>query len=317
MRVGDETLGAIGGPLHRPAYLARGPQADDLLRIDEDLGAEAAADIGRDHPQLVLGRDADEGGDHQPRHMRVLRGVPQREMIGAAVIFGQRRARLDGVGRQTVVDEIDLGDVLGGGEGGVDRLGVAERPFIDRVVGRHRVDLRAGLRLGRIGHRRQQFVIDLDLLGAVARRGHRLGDHHRDRVADMVDRIGGERRMRRHLHRRAVLGMDHPAADQIADLVGGELRPGEHVDHAGHGLGRGGVDALDPGPGMRRAHEHGAGLARPVDVVGVLALSGNETDVFLAAHRRANSGRAHGGFLPWFVLFLQRPYRDLERPKKT
>ena len=169
MRVGHEGFGTLRRPLHRPVHLARRPQADDLFRIDEDLGAEAAADVGRDHAQFVLGRDADESRDDQPRHVRILRRVPEREVIGAGIVFGQRHARLDRVRHQAVVDDVELGDVLGGGEGRVHRLGVAERPFIDRVLGRHLVDLRAGLGLGRIAHRRQHFVVDLHLLGGVAR----------------------------------------------------------------------------------------------------------------------------------------------------
>ena len=74
--VGDETFRTLAGPLHRPVELARRPQTNDLLRIDEDLRAEAAADVGRDDAQLVLGRHADEGGDDEARDVRVLRRVP-------------------------------------------------------------------------------------------------------------------------------------------------------------------------------------------------------------------------------------------------
>ena len=63
VRVGQERFRAVAGPFHRPADLLRRPEADHLLGIDEDLRAEAAADVGRDHAQLVLGRHADEGGD--------------------------------------------------------------------------------------------------------------------------------------------------------------------------------------------------------------------------------------------------------------
>ena len=144
---------------------------------------------------------------------------------GAGIVFADRGARLDRVRHQAVVDDVELGDVLGRLERGVDRFGVAEVPLIDGVVRRDLVDLRRALllRRGGIGDRRQHRVIDFDLLGGVARLRQRLGDHDRDRIADMAGLAVGERRMRRHLHRRAVLGMDHPAADQIADLVGGKL----------------------------------------------------------------------------------------------
>ncbi len=154
------------------------------------------------------------------------------------------------------------------------------------------------LRLGRIGHRRQHLVIDLDPLGGVLRLRQRLGDDDRDRIADVVRLAMGDRRVRRHLHLRAVLGGDHPAADEIADLVGGKLGAGEHREHARHGGGRLGVDLPDLGVGMGRAQEIGMGLARTVDVVRVMTLAGDEALVLFAAHRRADAGRAHGGFLP-------------------
>ena len=123
VRVGEEGFRAVGNPFHRPADLACDAQsADDLLGIDEDLRAEAAADIGRDHAQLVLGRHADEGRDHEPRHMRVLRRVPEREAVGAGIVFADRGARLDRVRHQAVVDDVELGDVLGRLERGLDRL---------------------------------------------------------------------------------------------------------------------------------------------------------------------------------------------------
>ena len=162
VRVGEEGFGAVAGPLHRAADLARGPQAHDLLGVDEDLGAEAAADVRRDHAQLVLGRQADEGGQHQARHVRVLAGGVEREAVLPGVVVADGGARLDGVGDQPVVDEIDLGDVLGVGEGGIDGGLVAEVPLVDGVVGRLGVDLRlAGvLRGGDVDGGGQRLVVD-------------------------------------------------------------------------------------------------------------------------------------------------------------
>ena len=80
--VREEALGALGGPLHRPAEPLRREQADALLGVDEDLGAEAAAHVRRDHAQLVLRRDADERRDHQARDVRVLAGGVEREALG-------------------------------------------------------------------------------------------------------------------------------------------------------------------------------------------------------------------------------------------
>ena len=67
VRVGEKRLRAVGDPFHRPADALRRPKRHDFFGIDENLRAEAAADIRRDHAQLVLGRHADEGGDDEPR----------------------------------------------------------------------------------------------------------------------------------------------------------------------------------------------------------------------------------------------------------
>src|SRR5262249_17387788 len=45
---------------------------------------------------------------------------------------------------------------------------------------------------------------------------------------------------------------------------------------------------------MRRAHEDSIGLARPIDVVGVLALAGDEALIFLAPNGSADAGGGHG-----------------------
>src|ERR1700733_7932773 len=88
--------------------------------------------------------------------------------------------------------------------------------------------------------------------------------------------------------------MDHPAADEIADFVIGKLDAGEHGEdarHAGRGLG---VDRFDRRVCVRRTDEISACLTGPVDVVGIVALAGDEALIFLAAHRGADTGSAHG-----------------------
>src|SRR5260370_886257 len=64
----------------------------------------------------------------------------------------------------------------------------------------------------------------------------------------------------------------------------GDVFGGEHAGDAGHFCSRRGVALLDLGVRVRRANEINRRLPRPVDVVGVVALAGDETLVFLAAH---------------------------------
>ena len=61
-------LGAALPPLDRCVKFAREIGAEQVLRIQMHLGAEAASDIRCDHPQLMLG-NADRLGDPAPVHV--------------------------------------------------------------------------------------------------------------------------------------------------------------------------------------------------------------------------------------------------------
>jgi hypothetical protein len=284
MRVGEEALRTLGRPFHRPPDLLRRPDAHRLFGVDEDLGAEAAADVRRDDAQLVLRRDADEGRQHEARDMRVLARRVERERVRARVVIADRSARLHGVGDEPVVDEIELRHMPGAREGGIGRGLVAEMPLVAGVVARDIVDdgRALGQRVGHADRRRQHVVIDDDRLARVFRLRVGVGDDDADMVADIAHLALRQRRMAARLHRRAVLVVDHPAADQPADLVGGEIVAGQHGQHAGLGQRRRRVDSLDRGVRVRRTHEIGVGLSRDIDVVGVAALAGDIANIFLA-----------------------------------
>ena len=293
MRVGEEGLGAVGRPFDRAIDLLRRPDADRLFGIDEDLRAETAADIGRHHAQLVLRRDADEGRQHEPRDMRVLARRVEREGILALVPFADRRAGLHRIGNEAIVDEVDLRDVLRRREGRVGRGLVAEMPVVDCVVRRDIVnDGSRRLRFREIDDRRQDFVVDLDQFRRILRLRQGVGDDDGDMVAHIAHFALRKRRMRTRLHRRSVLGHDHPAADQPADA--GDVVAREDIDHTRRRLRGRRVDAADIGMRMRRPQEPGMRLARTVDVIDIAALAGDEPEIFLAAHRRADPRDTHG-----------------------
>ena len=76
--IGDVAFRAARDPFDRPLDPLGGPGDDGLFAVVELLDAEAAADIGRDHAQLVL-RDVQHQRAHQEAHdMRKLAGGPQR-----------------------------------------------------------------------------------------------------------------------------------------------------------------------------------------------------------------------------------------------
>ena len=78
VRVRQKRLAALGGPLDRPADALARPHERGLLRIQIDLGAEAAADVRCHDAHLVLGKTQDERRHQQPLDVRVLTRHVQR-----------------------------------------------------------------------------------------------------------------------------------------------------------------------------------------------------------------------------------------------
>ncbi len=167
-----------------------------------------------------------------------------------------------------------------------------------------------------VGDRRQHAVVDRHLLSRVLRLSIGVRDNDRDRIADIKGLAVRERRERSDLHRRSVLGVDGPAGNVSADLVGDRVGAGKYCNDAGRFHRRRRIDPVDRRMRVRRAHEIGVGLARTVDVVDVVALAGNEPVVFLALDGGANAGRAHVS-LPQNGLkraVTRRPWTARRRP---
>src|SRR5207237_2928577 len=114
-----------------------------------------------------------------------------------------------------------------------------------------------------------------------------------DMIADIADFAERQDRMRPGLHRRAVFRMDHPAADEAADLVLSDVLAGKYGDHALFGRPLRDVDVLDRGMRMRAAHEIGIDLALEINVIGIAPFAGDEAVVFLALYLGADSCLAH------------------------
>ncbi len=252
LRVGDKAFAPLADPFDRPADFRAGPGDDRFFGIVELLHAEAAADVGRHDPQLVLRNVEDESAHQQPHHVRELARSPERVLAGRRVVFGDRRARLHRIADQPVVDEADARHMRGLAESGIGRRLVAERPVAAQIV-RHVVEQKRRVALDGVEHaddRRQHLIIDDQRVGGALRLLARLRHDEGDRIADMAHLALRQRRMRRLLHRQAVLAGDAPAAGQSADAGGLEIFAGEHGEHARHGKRRGRVDRLD----SRRAH---------------------------------------------------------------
>ena len=212
LRVAEQRLRARRHPFDRPAAdPARRPHHQRIFRIAAVLHAEAAADVGRDHAQLGLGDFQHLAGDGRARAVRVLRGRVERVAVAVGMILADRGARLDRVGGDAGVVELERDHVLGVGKRGVGRVLVAHHQR-ERDVVRRLVPHRRRARLHRIldgDDRRQRLVVDLDQFGGIARLRQRFGDHEGDAVADRAHLVGGKDRQQRAEALRAAHVLGH------------------------------------------------------------------------------------------------------------
>ena len=287
---GEEVLAAVLLPFHRTAELHRRGRYHRLLRIERRLGAEAAADERRDHPdrfQVAL----EQIGQRAAAEVRRLRRGPDRQHVGGRIVARQHGAAFQGHRRAAMQMHVLLEHVRRVLERGID-VAVAHRHEggdVRREIGVYRRG--AGLhRVAGVAHRRQRLVVDRDrgrrVLGEMAAVRH----HHGDGLADVADLVAGERDLRaRRLDRR--IGHQH------RDLAGGDARRhvvgGEHRVDAGHGASRRAVDAADAGVAMGAADEGRVQRAGQAHVVDELTSPGEERGVFEARDPCAKVLRAH------------------------
>ena len=281
----EVALAASLGPLDRAAEPPRNGERECFFRVDVQLRAEAAADIGSDHTELRLGNPCDPA-QRDARDVRHLCGRPQRELARRRDRCHEHRARLDRIRDQPVLAVALRHGHRGLREQTVD-LTRFERPRVARirpelVVDEWRTVRERGLR---IDDRRQRVVLDLDQLCRILRGAAARRCDHRDRVAgvpSLVDRHGlvfGSVR---------VLGRDPRAREGALPLVG-EIRAGPRGDDAGVRERRRDVHLGDARVCVRAAHD--AEIDHPVDthVVHPLRLSLEELLVLFPLDRGADS----------------------------
>ena len=193
LRIAGEVVHAVGDPLDRAAEAARGFGRERVFAVHEALGAEAAADVRRDHPDL---RRVDL--QHLVRE-RVAQAVDalardrQGEALGRGVIGRDDAAGFHEVGDQPVVLDRDRGAAGRLGEGLLDGGFVAEARIEGDVVRGFAPDRRRAVpdRPAQVDDRRQHLVVDADRLDAVPCRRDVVGDDEGDGVADVRARCRG------------------------------------------------------------------------------------------------------------------------------
>ncbi len=244
---------AFADPFDRPADF-RGREGDHrFFGVVELFDAETAADVRRHDAQLVLRNVENERAHQQAYDVRELARRPKRVMFGRRVVFRDRRARLHRIADETIVDQADAGNVRRPAERRIGRGLVSDRPVAAKIV-RYVVEQQRRIALDGIehaDHSRQHFVFDGDRLGGDLSLFARLRHHERDRIADVPDFALSQCRVRRLLHRQAVLSGNAPAAWQSADAGRLEVIAGHYRQYARHGQRGRDIERLDGGVRVR------------------------------------------------------------------
>ncbi len=171
--------------------------------------------------------------------MRLLgRGV-ERVAVARRIVFAEIGARLQRIGGEPAVVQVERDDFGGAGQRAFRLLAIAALD-IEHDVGAEALvqERRAGReRRARIADAWQRLIVDRNRLGGVFCRKAALRHHRGDDVADVAHFVAGESRPRRIVHRPAV-GKRHRVHDGELAVAGAlPVFGGERQQHAGHGSG--------------------------------------------------------------------------------
>ncbi len=263
-------------PLHRSPEPARDRGNQDVFRIDVTLGAEAAPDVGRDDPHLLLG-EAERRGDGRSNRERHLRRRPHGEPTVGRVGLRHDAARLDRHRGDTGDIQRRLHDRV--------RLREAVRHVADRgrrrardVVGPFVEDPRRTRRERRLDGRRcrQHGVFHHHRVGGVGGAIRVVGDYHGHRLAGVAHLRPGDRGLGvgtepRRGHERRHRG---DALRQIGDR--------EDRDDARKRPGPARLHLQDARVGVRAPHDRRVDEVRQPHVVHEAAAAGEQAAIFAA-----------------------------------
>src|SRR5258707_9500992 len=98
--------------MYRPAELSSGHQQRWILRIDRRFHAEGAADVFRDHTQLLV-RQTHNGGPLAAQRVGTLRACVERVAVVGLIVDTSSAARLHRRDDHTLVGAAHLGHMLG------------------------------------------------------------------------------------------------------------------------------------------------------------------------------------------------------------
>ncbi len=211
------------------------------------------------------------------------------------MIYADRGARLDRIGADAGVVELQFDDMLRLGKGRVGRLLVAHHQGEGNVVGSFVPNDRRA-RLQRVldtDHRGERFILDVDQFGGAARLIHRLGDDEGDPLADGAHLRAFKDGARRTEAFRPAHVLRHWRG-QRTEPVGDDIGAGQHGQNTVGGFGSFGIDLLDPRMRVRRHDHHAVALMRQVEVVDIAAATGDEARILDPRYGLTDAEFLHG-----------------------
>ena len=140
-----------------------------------------------------------------------------------------------------------------------------------------------------VDHRRQRLVVDVDEVQGVVGLVGGLRDHDRDDVAHVAHGVARHHGVLGHLQ----VGVGQEPRARHGLQVAGRVGSGVDGEHAGRGLRRGRVDALDAGVRVRAAQHDRVHHAGQLDVVGEGAGAGEQARILAAADGGTEDAGAH------------------------
>ncbi len=229
LAVAEEMLAALGHPFHRLPRAFRRHRRQRIFAIGKELGAEAAADIGRDDPHLVR-RDLEHLAANDVAD-DVAALAADGERVAIAIVLGDDAAGVEIVGDQPLIDQRDFHLVCRLGEGAARGFLIADGGLESEIARPIRPDLRGAGFERRHGadHVRQRLPVDGDGLGGVFGLGERVGNDEGNGVADVADDIARQNRIRRHDDRHVGDHARRRQRSKIGHVLGCQQQP-----HAGH-----------------------------------------------------------------------------------
>jgi hypothetical protein len=117
-------------------------------------------------------------------------------------------------------------------ESGVCRGLVTKMPIINDIVRRDIMDGRRALGLVHIHNSREHLIIDMDLFSRIFRLLISFRDNNRDMITNITHFALRESGVSTRLHRRAILIVDHPAANQTTDFISRKIVTGQNTQNA-------------------------------------------------------------------------------------